>query len=485
MTEVLITSPNESFAKLNCDLGIVREMSDRFCFRPEGYQFTPAYKAGVWNGEIRLVHGQTGVFPKGLVPEVLDALENSEYDVYLDPDGFSKFAEKLPIVDIKSLNLDFEPHSYQIEAVERILQKKRQLILSPTGSGKSLIIYLLCRSLPSKRILITVPNISLVSQLFSDFEDYSKNNGWDVSEHVHTISEGAVKHSDKAITIATWQSIFKQPASFFAKYDVVIGDECHLTTAKSLSSIMEKCTNAYIRAGVSGTLDGSVVNEMVLKGHYGPIYRVATTAQLMDKGILTNLAIKAIVLKHPEEACKTFGKVQYVDEMDYLVRNQRRNQFISKLAGQTEGNTLVLFQFVQKHGKPLEQMLKSMNPHREVYFVHGGVSGDDREQIRQLVERKDNAIIIASYATYSTGINVKRLHNIIFASPSKGRVRIFQSIGRGLRKHDTKDVCKLFDIADDLRGKRKSLNHTLKHFTIRLQAYMSEGFSVKTIELEL
>ena len=194
------------------------------------------------------------------------------------------------------------------------------------------------------------------------------------------------------VDLATWQSIFKQPASFFAKYDVVIGDECHLTTAKSLSSIMEKCTNAYIRAGVSGTLDGSVVNEMVLKGHYGPIYRVATTAQLMDKGILTNLAIKAIVLKHPEEACKTFGKVQYVDEMDYLVRNQRRNQFISKLAGQTEGNTLVLFQFVQKHGKPLEQMLKSMNPHREIYFVHGGVSGDDREQIRQLVERKDKIV---------------------------------------------------------------------------------------------
>ena len=205
------------------------------------------------------------------------------------------------------------------------------------------------------------------------------------------------------VDLATWQSIFKQPASFFAKYDVVIGDECHLTTAKSLSSIMEKCTNAYIRAGVSGTLDGSVVNEMVLKGHYGPIYRVATTAQLMDKGILTNLAIKAIVLKHPEEACKTFGKVQYVDEMDYLVRNQRRNQFISKLAGQTEGNTLVLFQFVQKHGKPLEQMLKSMNPHRDVYFVHGGVPGDDREQIRQLVERKGK---MAKLSFGSISINV-------------------------------------------------------------------------------
>lgn len=485
MSEVLITSHNESFAKLNCDFGIVREMSDRFCFKPEGFQFTPAYKAGVWNGEIRLVHGQSGVFPKGLVPDIIDALESSEYDVFLDPTGFSKFKETLTLVDVPSLKLGFDPYDYQLAAVERILKKKRQIILSPTGSGKSLILYLLCRSLTDKNILITVPNISLVTQLFSDFKDYSKHNGWDVDANVHTISEGAVKISNKNITISTWQSIYKQPASFFSKYEVVFGDECHLTKAKSLSSIMEKCSNAWVRAGVSGTLDGTEVNEMVLKGHYGPIHRVASTSDLMDKGILTELAIKAIVLKHPEEACKTFGKVAYPDEMDYLVRNERRNKFICKLAEQTTGNTLILFQYVQKHGKPLEKMLKTLCPNKKIYFVHGGVSGDDREQIRQLVERHDDCIILASYATYSTGINIKRLHNIIFGSPSKGRIRIFQSIGRGLRKHETKDICKLFDIADDLRGKRKALNHTLKHFTIRLAAYMTEGFSVKTMEIPI
>ena len=203
MSEVLITSHNESFAKLNCDFGIVREMSDRFCFKPEGFQFTPAYKAGVWNGEIRLVHGQSGVFPKGLVPDIIDALESSEYDVFLDPAGFSKFKETLTLVDVPSLKLGFDPYDYQLAAVERILKKKRQIILSPTGSGKSLILYLLCRSLTDKNILITVPNISLVTQLFSDFKDYSKHNGWDVDANVHTISEGAVKEPDGKICIET------------------------------------------------------------------------------------------------------------------------------------------------------------------------------------------------------------------------------------------------------------------------------------------
>lgn len=481
---VTITSHNESFAHLICDYGILREMSDRFCFKPEGYKFTPAYKAGIWNGEIRLVHAQSGQFPKGLVPEVIDALESSEYNVKLERDGFIRFAEELPLVDIESLKLDFVPHDYQIKAVERVLTKKRQIILSPTGSGKSLILYLLVRSLEDQNILITVPNISLVTQLFSDFEDYSKNNGWDVEDNVHKISEGAIKTSTKRIHIATWQSIYKMPPAFFSKYDVVLSDECHLSKARSLSSILDKCVNAFVKVGVSGTLDGTEVNEMVLKGLYGPIHRVASTSDLMKDGILTNLTIKAIILKHSDEVSKTFGKVQYVDEMDYLVRNIKRNKFICNMVNSLTGNTLILFQYVQKHGKPLEKMLKELCPDKEVYFVHGGVSGDDREQIRQLIETRENAIICASYAVYSTGINVKRLHNIVFASPTKAKIRILQSIGRGLRKHDTKEVCTLYDIADDLRGPRKTMNHTLRHFTIRLESYMQEGFKLKSHVIE-
>jgi len=485
MSNITIESPNHSFSQLCADEGVLREMSDIFCFMPEGYKFTPAYKMGMWNGEIRLLHRTTGMIPKGLTPELLDALESSGHDYKLDPSGFAAFSNKLTRVDVEDLKLGFEPHDFQLAAVDRVLEKKRQIILSPTGSGKSLILYMLVRSLEDKNILIIVPNISLVSQLFSDFKDYSQHNGWDVESNVHTISEGAKKDTSKQIVISTWQSIFNQPSAWFHRFEAVLGDEVHTFKAKSLSSIMEKSKNAWIRCGVSGTLDGAIVNEMVLKGHFGPIHRVASTSELMDRGILSALQIKAIVLRHPLEACKTFGKVQYIDEMDYLVRNIKRNKFITGLANSTNGNTLVLFQYVEKHGKQLKVMMEETCKEKQVYFVYGGTPGDTREQIRKLVESKSNAIIIASYAVYSTGINIKNLHNIIFASPSKGRIRIFQSIGRGLRLHETKEMCKLYDIADDLRGTRKALNHTLRHFTIRMESYMSEQFNVKTVEIDL
>lgn len=271
--------------------------------------------------------------------------------------------------------------------------------------------------------------------------------------------------------------------NYFAN-DLIVSN-CHLAKAKSISGIMDKCVNASIRAGVSGTLDGSQVNEMVLKGLFGPVHRVASTSELIDAGILSDLQIKAIILKHPAEHAKTLGKLQYADEMDYIVRLERRNKFICELSKNINGNTLILFQFVQKHGKVLEKMLKELVPSKKVYFVYGGVPGEERENIRKLVERETDAIILASYQTYSTGVNIKNLHNIIFGSPSKGRIRIFQSIGRGLRLHDSKDICTLYDIADDIRGTRKALNHTLRHFTIRLEAYYSEGFKVKCVDINL
>ena len=487
MNDVIIRSDNHSFAYLDCDYGIIREMSDRYTFKPDGYMFTPAYKAGVWNGEIRLVDIRTGRFAKGLVPDIIDSLEASGYNVSLARGDFDSFRETHDMVDVDSLKLGFEPYDYQIAGVKRILTKKRQVILSPTGSGKSLLLYLTVRSLVGKKILIIVPNISLVSQLYSDFEDYAKNDdSWDVADNCQKIAEGASKEVSKNAVIATWQSIYTiKDKRWFEQYEAVFVDECHLAKAKSITGIMDKCINAGIRAGVSGTLDGSQVNELVLKGLFGPIHRVAKTSDLIDTGVLTDLRINVMILKHDPAAVKSLGKLQYTDELDYLVRHERRNKLICKLAKHAKGNTLILFQFVEKHGKVLEKMLKDAAPDRKVFFVYGGVPGEERENIRKIMESQPDAIICASYQTYSTGVNLKNLHNIIFASPSKGRVRIFQSIGRGLRKHESKDICTLYDIADDIRGTKKALNHTLKHMMVRLEAYYSEGFNVKCVDIDL
>lgn len=485
MSDVIISTPNHSFAFLETDQGILREMSDRYTFRPDGYMFTPAYKAGVWNGEIRLIDTRSGKVPKGLVPEVIDSLESSGYSVSLKKGDFESFKEELNMVDVSKLGLEFVPYDYQINAVERILKKKRQVIISPTGSGKSLIISLAMRSLLeyNKSVLIVVPNVSLIHQLYSDIDDYFKNDdSWVTEEVVQKIAEGREKVVTKSVVIATWQSIYNiRDRKWFEHFDSVFVDECHLAKAKSITSVVEKCINATVKVGLTGTLDGTLVNEMVLRGLFGPVHQVAKTSDLIDAGILTNLKIKTLILKHQGK----FPKLDYKTEIDYIVKHERRNKFIAKLAQQTKGNTLILFQFVEKHGKPLKELIETLVPEKQVHFVYGGVPGDEREQIRKLVESQSDAIILASYQTYSTGVNVKNLHNIIFASPSKGRVRIFQSIGRGLRLHETKDECTLYDIADDLRGTRKAPNHTLKHMMIRLESYYSEGFDVKCIDIDM
>lgn len=274
MTDVTISSHNHSAAFLNCDDGIKREVSDRFTFKPEGYMFTPAYKSGMWNGEIRPVCMRTGRFPKGLVPDVIDFLESSEYTVGLVNKDFASFAAKHECVDVDTLNLGFEPRDFQLAAVNRVLTKKRQVILSPTGSGKSLILYMLVRSLVKENILIIVPNISLVSQLYSDFEDYSKNDeDWNTIEHCQTISEGATKEVTKRCTLATWQSIYNiRGESWFEHFDAVFVDEClHPDTIirmgdESSRAIKDVVVGDYVKTVNEST--GEIESKEVLKVHH-------------------------------------------------------------------------------------------------------------------------------------------------------------------------------------------------------------------------
>ena len=438
-----------------------------------------SWKAGIWDGFIRLYDYKTKKFPKGLVPDLIDWAQSQEYRIEIKGEGFKHFRDVIPF-DPDSYDLPFPPYDYQVDAVKRLLTKKRQLILSPTASGKSLIAYMTCRALDEHKILIIVPTVSLVTQLASDFEDYSKNSSWSQEESVHKIFSGKEKYTNKPITISTWQSVFSLPAEHFEQFDAVICDEVHLATGASISKIMEKCTNAKIRLGLTGTLTDCKTNEMVLVGHFGPVFRMITTAELMAQGKVSDLMIRAIILKHKGK----LPAMQYADEMDYLVRHQARNEFITRLVKDLKGNTLVLFQYVEKHGRVLEKMFKE-HTGKEVHFVYGGTDADTRENVRKITEQRDGVIILASTQVFSTGVSIKKLHNVVFASPTKSKIRILQSIGRTLRLHDSKAVATLYDIGDDLRSGKKALNHTLKHFTERLKTYMAEQFTVKTLELEI
>ncbi len=480
---------NEAFVRIICEDGIAYELREAFTFQVPGYQFTPQYKARLWDGKIRLFDVRSKQLYRGLVPYVAKFCEERNYDWDYENEAYDEefsLAEANEFVE--KLRPKHAPRDYQLDAFVHAIRTRRSLLLSPTASGKSLIIYLLARFLSHrglKKGLIIVPTVSLVEQLTSDFKDYSETNGWDVNTNIHKIYQGQEKDTDKFLTISTWQSIYKMPKQWFAQFDFVIGDEAHQFKAKSLIDIMTGLTNAKYRIGTTGTLDGTKTHKLVLEGLFGSVRKVITTKELMDAKHLAEFQIKCLLLRHSESICQAAKNFTYQQEIEYLVLNEGRNKFISNLAISLDGNTLVLYQYVDKHGRILQKLIsEKVGSDRKVFFVSGDTDVDIREEIRKIVESETNAIIVASFGTFSTGINIRNLHNIIFASPSKSRIRNLQSIGRGLRKSDTKDSAQLFDIADDMRYKKHE-NYTLKHFAERIKIYTEEKFSFKVYKIEL
>lgn len=486
MELVKIQRENEVYSKIATDPSTMMEMAEYFTFDVQGAKFSPAFKSGKWDGKIRLLHSLTGRIYAGLDRYVEEFCRKRNYEV--EYDGNFNEAEEFSVHEarefIASLNIPekFENWDHQIDAFVHCVRQRRALLLSPTASGKSLIVYLLTRYYNAKTLII-VPTTALVHQLASDFEEYGLA---ECNERpVHKIYQGQQKNTRKDITISTWQSIYEEPREFFDQFQVVIGDEAHLFKAKSLVSILTKLAACKYRFGVTGTLDGSKTHRLVLEGLYGPVYQVTTTTELIEKKLLADLKIKAIVLAHPDDPRQKLAKTpKYQEEMNYLVASESRNRFLKNLALSLDGNTLLLFQYVEKHGKKLYEAIAKEAGNRKVFFVHGGVAGEDRDKIRKIVGQYKDCIIVASFATFSTGINIPSLANIIFGSPSKARIRILQSIGRGLRKTSTKVSATLYDIADDLTWKKKK-NFTLLHFMERVKTYSEEGFKIKYYKVAL
>jgi superfamily II DNA or RNA helicase len=477
---ILVRYYDETYMKVTCEPGLAHELSDYFTFEVPGAKFMPAYRNKVWDGKVRLYNPMSGLLPAGLMTYVEKFCKDRGYLLEVDTDLYDH--DEFSMVEaegfIEKLAPSLKPRDYQVEAFAHAVRSRRSLLLSPTASGKSFIIYLLTRYY-NARTLIIVPTVSLVSQLSSDFADY----GFDSAGQVHRVFSGEAKETDKPITISTWQSIYKLPSSYFEQFDVVVGDEAHLFKAKSLQSIMAKLGKCRYRFGFTGTLDGTQTHKLVLEGLFGPVRKVTTTAELMEQQHIAQLEIKSILLKYPDETRQLMSKADYQTEIDYLVQSPARNRFIKNLVLSLKGNTLLLFQFVDKHGKVLYDLIRRETD-RPVFFVSGSVDGDEREEIRKIVENEPSAIVVASYGTFSTGVNIKNLHNVIFASPSKSRIRNLQSIGRGLRKSETKDKVVLYDIADDLTWKARK-NFTLLHFIERIKIYNDEKFEYKIYKVGL
>tara|TARA_Y100000768_G_scaffold128521_1_gene95367 strand:+ start:3779 stop:5260 length:1482 start_codon:yes stop_codon:yes gene_type:complete len=481
--DVIITKKNELDIVLECEQHILHELSESFSFDVEGASFSPAYRKRYWDGKIRLLNMQKHTLPAGLTYQLCkwcdrhnytwDFKDNEFYGLPYEQDeivfeeGVELFMEKISSV---------KPRKYQVETVFRALKEYRKTIVSPTGSGKSLMIYSIARYLKSikKRCLIVVPSKSLVEQMTKDFIDY----GWD-EENIHKIYQGHSLNTTAPVTVTTWQSVYGLDKKWFRQFDGVIGDECHQYKSKSLQGIMKKCPDAKWRYGFTGTLDGKQVHKLMLEGLFGPVYRTTSSSDLMDKGFLAKLKVEIITLKHPPRKFDTYN-----DEIEFIGLMDDRNRFVSNLARDLRGNVLVLFTRVEGQGLPLYELTKSKTS-RPVHIIYGDVKVDVREQVRTLCETSDDNIIFGSYGTMSTGINIKNLHHVVFASPSKSRIRVLQSIGRGLRKAKGKESVLLYDIADDFRKNGGRENFTLRHLAERIKFYCEENFTYRMTTLTL
>ena len=485
-SEITVQKLNSVYLHITAEADIRRELSDYFSFEVPGYRFTPQFRNRVWDGKIRLYSYATGQLYVGLYPYLVEWCNRKNVDIK-ENNEISTFTTHTA-ADIQALidsyDISITPRDYQFEAFKFALENERGLILSPTASGKSLIAYMLIRhylNVIDNNILIIVPTTSLVEQLYKDFKSY----GYDVENNVSRNYHGYEIEENIRVVISTWQSLYKLPKTFFADFGAVIGDEAHLFKAVSLTKIMTKLVDCKYRIGMTGTLDDSKTHKLVLQGLFGQVNKVVSSKELIEKKQLADLKIICLVLKYNEQDSKSIRGVKYHEELEFIAQNEQRNKYIRNLALALNGNTLCLFQLVEKHGQHLYKLIKEKaDKDRKVFFVYGGTDTSTREEIRAITEREENAIIVASYGTFSTGINIRNLHNIIFSSPSKSRIRNLQSIGRGLRIGDNKTSATLYDISDDLTYKDKK-NFTLTHFQERINIYNEEGFNYEIHSVNL
>ena len=462
-----------------------QELSSFFTFEVPGAKFMPMYRNRMWDGKIRLFSPGSGEIYVGLLPYIKKFCDRNNVD-YIIGEGVEDDRDVVREV-VKGFVKSLKPKSkgkslkirdYQIDAVHHAIARNRALLVSPTASGKSLIIYALVRyyHMMGLKTLILVPTTSLVEQMYTDFEDY----GWSSGTYCQKIYQGHDKKVTRDVVISTWQSIYKMPKKYFEQFGCIIGDEAHLFKAKSLTGIMTKLHQCKYRFGLTGTLDGTQTHQLVLEGLFGAVENIITTKKLIDSKTLADLKIKCIILKHSNIR----EKMSYAEELQYLVGNENRNKFIQNLLLHIDGNTLCLFQLVEKHGQILYDQVKDAVKDRKVFFVYGGTNARTREDIRSIVEKEKKSIIIASYGTFSTGINIRNINNIVLASPSKSKIRVLQSIGRGLRLSESKSSILVFDIADDMTYKRVR-NFTLIHFMERINIYAEQQFVYEISKVNL
>jgi superfamily II DNA or RNA helicase len=488
---VTITKLNESFVQVLGDYDDLLNISNYFSFFANNYMWSPKFKSGIWDGKIRLLDRKTGKLPIGLYPRLKKFCQDLHIEHTIEFKKTSVTITDNNIIDYakKKVKLDLELRDYQIEGIRTAFKDQKCIVISPTASGKSLIQNLVSQIFldlnTSSKVLLIVPTVSLVEQMKGDFMEYAENSGYDIENDITTVYSGQERNWNRSIIISTWQSLQTiKDQKFFDMFGCVLVDEVH--SAESgiiIQNIIGKCVNAKMKIGVSGTINDEVINRVQLEGLFGSIHQFTTTQELMAKGTLSNLKIQVLLLKYSDDLKRTAYKMPYHDEMTFLKDIDKRMNLIVKTAEKINKNILILFKHLD-YGKMIYDRIVALDSNRQVFYVAGSTKSAIREEVRKLTNLDDNAIIVASLGVFATGINIPALDYCIFAQPFKSKIKVLQSIGRVLRKTDTKTKAVLIDIVDDLTWKRKR-NYSLAHALQRIDIYDKEKFNYTITEINI
>lgn len=492
-TDIEIHYYDDTYVHVHADISIKMELSDYFCFEIEGAKFNPKVKNGLWDGMIRLFGQRDGALPAGLKSQLIKWASKNKYtlqdftcnDNELSAEAFDAWLELHRTFDGAK---QITPHWYQHDAVLHALQASRCLLQLPTSAGKSLVIALLSKYFLEhnpRKVLVLVPTTALVKQMQEDLINYRLFKSSDIL----CIKGGTERDSSATVYVSTWQTACKQPIAWFRQFGMLLTDECHLATGMNLSAINKNMVDCKYKIGLSGTLKDAKAHVMQLVGLYGPIFFPVNTSTLMKEGKVTELDIRPIILEYNQLDPKAVKGLTYPEEIKWLITNQKRNKFIARLAASSpDKNTIVLFKEL-KHGKALVEIINKLieGTDRKVHYIAGEIKSTVREELRAIIENRSGDIIVASFGTMSTGVSIKNLHRAVCAHPVKSKIINLQSIGRILRKHDSKDTAMWFDLIDDLlvRSKKKRKNYAYEHGVDRLRLYSRENFNYKLSKVNL
>ncbi|MGL4523041.1 MAG: DEAD/DEAH box helicase family protein [Bacilli bacterium] len=501
MCDITILAQDFSFVKVEADYNIICEMRDYFSFEVDGYKFNPRFRAGFWDGKIRLME-LDGTLPVGLVSMAKMFASNMDYEISIDPRldvkpqlTRSEFDQWVGSLDIYAGNTKIDPHWYQGDSVFHAINKRRATLNLPTSAGKSLIQALLSRWFLENyesKVLVIVPTTSLVNQMQDDFVDYRL-----FPRQAIGLMGGGKKNfcsPDSVVVVSTWQTAVKQSPEWFKQFGMLLVDECHLSTGKSISTLVKNMRHCEYKFGLSGSLKDGKANVLQYIGMFGDVFRPVDTAKLMEDGQVAQLEVKSVMIKYPDEECAKYSSLDYAQEIKVITNHKKRNLWVCALAqklAQRDENVLLLFKHTA-HGKMMYDHLKAKYGDK-VHYISGETKSETRVALRGTAENDTGLIIVASYGVLSTGVSIKRLHHLIFSHPIKSKVTVLQSIGRVLRKHGTKTEAIVWDLCDILAQRTKTgaknpykkINYAFKHALERIKRYNEEKFSYKIIKVEL